>query len=164
MEYGLTWWRAPVTWRVWTIWPHGYALWNERWQGVTAWLETLERSLRANGSVSARGGDHDSWDLEARSGALGSARMLVLVEEHGTGKQLVRFRTWPVCSSGAVIGSLGIGALAAGAGFGAAWAACALLGLCALGIATRTAQECAAAMTRFDRAIGGLREVLDRQR
>lgn len=164
MEYGLTWWRAPVTWRVWKIWPHGYAVWNERWHGLTAWLEALERSLRAGGAVTARGGDHDSWDLVARSGALGSARSIVLVEEHGAGRQLVRFRTWPICSSGAVVGSFGIGALAAAAGFDGAWAACALLGLCALGIATRTAQECAAAMARFDRAIGGLREVLDRQR
>lgn len=164
LEYGLTWWRGPITWRVWMLWPRAYALWNERWRTASGWLEALEVSLRESGAVTARGGDYDSWDLEVRSGALGSARLLVLIEEHAGAKQLARFRAWPVCSAGAIAGILGFGALAAAAGFDGAWAACTLLGLCALGIATRTAQECAAAMTGIDRALGWLREALDRQR
>ncbi len=164
MEYGLTCWRAPVSWRVWMIRPRAYVLWNESWRAGTAWLEALEKSLRENGAVTTRGGDYDSWDLNVRSGALGSGRLLMLIEEHGAGKQLVRFRAWPVCSSGAIAGILGLGALAAAAGIDGAWAACTVLGICALGVATRTAQECAAAMERIDRALGGLREILDRQR
>jgi hypothetical protein len=150
MEYGLTFWRAPVTWRVWMILPRKYVLWNERWRSATAWLEALEQSLRENGAVVARGGDYDSWDLNVRSGALGSARSVMLIEEHGAGRQLVRFRAWPVCSSGATAGILGLSALAAAAGFDGAWAACAVLGVCALGVVTRTAQECAAAMARIE--------------
>ena len=37
------------------------------------------------------GGDYDSYALEVRSGLMGSAQMLMVPEEHGDGKQLLRF-------------------------------------------------------------------------
>ena len=42
-----------------------------------------------------RGGDTDRWDIQVRLGPLGSARLRVAVEEHGQGRQLVRYRVWP---------------------------------------------------------------------
>ena len=42
-----------------------------------------------------RGGDIDRWDIQVRLGPLGSARLRVAVEEHGQGRQLVRYRVWP---------------------------------------------------------------------
>lgn len=164
MEYGLTCWRAPVTLRISMIWPRAYALWSERWRSATAWLDGVNKDLRENGAVTTSGGEYDSWDLEVRSGALGFARLLALVEEHGAGKQLTRFRTWPRCSAGAVAAVAILGALALAAGFDGAWAACAILSLSGLAVLTRTVMECAAAMERLDRTLRGLREVSDCQR
>jgi O-antigen biosynthesis protein len=51
--------------------------------------------LRRRGHVVIRGGDWDTWDLEIRTGLLGGVRVLMTHEEHGRGRQLVRFRLWP---------------------------------------------------------------------
>src|SRR5262249_42609719 len=45
-----------------------------------------------------RGGDLDNWDLEVRSALFNSVRMHSAVEEHGGGKQLIRFRVLPTSS------------------------------------------------------------------
>jgi hypothetical protein len=42
-----------------------------------------------------RGGGTDRWDIQVRLGPLGSARLRVAAEEHGHGRQLVRYRVWP---------------------------------------------------------------------
>ncbi|HEY2554942.1 MAG TPA: glycosyltransferase [Candidatus Cybelea sp.] len=163
IEYGLTCWRTPVKWNAWAIRPRAYALWREQWSGATSWLETLESRLRA-GAVVLRGGDYDRWDLEVRGGSLGSSRLQTLVEEHGSGKQLGRFRAWPCFAPAALVASATFCGLAAAAGFDRAWIAAAILGAIGGGIAARAVLESAAAMLRIDRALGGLLEVLDRQR
>lgn len=162
IQYGLTLWRSPVTFALWRGWPRDESIWNEQWRSASSLLEGIEVALRESGAVSTRGGDYDAWDLEVRSGTLGSARASMLVEEHGAGKQLVRFRARPRCSAVAVAAVLILSGLAIGAGRDGAWAACAILATFALGIAIRTAQECAAAMTRIGGAIGKLREILNR--
>jgi GT2 family glycosyltransferase len=164
MQYGLTLWRSPVTFALWRAWPRGHVIWNEHWRSGSSLLEELETVLRDDGAVTTRGGDYDAWDLEVRSGTLGSARASMLVEEHDAGKQLVRARARPRWSAGAVAAILILCGLSIGAGHDGAWAGCAILAAFALGIAVRTVQECAAAMTRIDRAIRRLREILDRQR
>ena len=65
------------------------------WQAPTRWLETLEEALRPTGVPPLRGGDFDRWDLEVPGGISGSCRLRMAVEEHGAGRQLVRFRCWP---------------------------------------------------------------------
>ena len=37
------------------------------------------------------GGEYEAYDLEVRGGLLGSAQLLMVHEEHGAGKQLLRF-------------------------------------------------------------------------
>ncbi len=162
IQYGLTLWRSPVTFALWRGLPRDSSIWNEQWRSASSLLEGLEAALRESGAVATRGGDYDAWDLEVRSGTLGSARASMLVEEHGAGKQLVRLRARPRCSAGAIAAVLILCGLAIGAGRDGAWAACAILAAFALGIAIRTAQECAAAMTRIGGAIGKLREILNR--
>ena len=50
-----------------------------------------------------------------RGGLLGNARLRMVVEEHGGGKQLVRFRTWPKYSATGVCLTLLLAVLAFGA-------------------------------------------------
>jgi glycosyltransferase involved in cell wall biosynthesis len=164
LQYGLTFWRAAIAFAPSMMVPRAYTFWKERWHSPETWLEAVESSLRDIGAVTARSGEYDSWDLQARGGALGSARLQMLVEEHGAGTQLGRVRTWPVVSAGGFALIVFFCALAFIAGSQQAWAACAVLQAAGIVIAVRMALESAAAMTRFDRALGGLLEVLDRQR
>jgi hypothetical protein len=164
IEYGLTLWRSPVRYRLSMMKPRTYALWNERWHSTSEWLEALEKRLRDDGAVTTRGGEYDSWDLDVRGGTLGFARLRMLVEEHGGGRQLGRFRTWPNVYLSSLLFTGLFGALAVLAGINHAWVACVVLGMVGWSIAARAARECAAAMEVVDRAIGGLHEVLDRQR
>jgi GT2 family glycosyltransferase len=74
------------------------AIWHETWASKEARLETLERKLRAIGVQSRRSGDYDAWDLEVGGGHTGKARVLLAIEEHGSGKQLARYRIEPLFS------------------------------------------------------------------
>jgi hypothetical protein len=95
---GLTVWRRRGHARM--AWPHPreMVLWSERWQSSTEWLENCEERLRAQGAVVRRGGDLDAWDLEIRSALFSRVRIHSAVEEHGAGKQLIRFRIIPTWS------------------------------------------------------------------
>jgi O-antigen biosynthesis protein len=95
VEYSLT----PLQWkdffRFILPWGKSFSQWFEQWQSVEARLEALENRLRLDGALVLRGGDFDLWDLEVRGGILGSARLMIGIEEFGGGKQLVRYRIWP---------------------------------------------------------------------
>jgi len=67
-------------------------IWNEQWRPPEAWLTALEAALREHRVRVLRGGAFDTWDLEVRSGLLGVARARLVVEEHGQGRQLGRYR------------------------------------------------------------------------
>ena len=106
MQYGLT----PLRWR-WSFrltapWPQSIVHWFEQWQSIDVRLETIEKSLRAEGAIVLRGGNFDRWDLEVRGGMLGSGRLIMGVEEFGGGKQLVRYRLWPHYSTGSLMFAL----------------------------------------------------------
>ena len=102
--------------------------------------------------MTARGGDYDDWDLEVRGGLLGGARLRLGVEEHGAGKQMLRFRAWmrlslavPVLTAAGAAASFWAfrdGALAAGLCIGLG-----TLRFCAAG-----AKEAARAMAALDDA------------
>jgi hypothetical protein len=96
LRQGLTPWRRRVTGRM--IVPHSreVAVWSERhWRSADQRLATLEAKMREEGAVVARGGDWDTWDLEASAGTFANARIQLLIEEHGSGRQLVRIRVAP---------------------------------------------------------------------
>ncbi len=93
--------------------PKGFrspAYWHENWLTKEARLEALEGRLRALGAKTLRSGDFDDWDLEVFGGVAGRARTLMAVEEHGAGRQLVRFRIRPRFSRVArgVLGGLSV--------------------------------------------------------
>jgi GT2 family glycosyltransferase len=80
-----------------------WAVWTERWVAPEERLRLIEEAFRAAGVVARRGGDFDRWDLELRGGLFGAARLLMAVEDHGAGTQLVRFRAWPTCRTTGVV-------------------------------------------------------------
>src|SRR5262249_9849944 len=106
---GLTVWRqrdsAAVTWP--PRRPHGFWVRSGRPQEI--WLQELVQALRDRKARVVSGGPFDRWDIEVRSGALGAARLLMAVEEHERGSQLVRVRCWPrlLARSVTIIGALG---------------------------------------------------------
>lgn len=65
------------------------------WQPPEVRLQALADAMRADGAVVLHGGSFDGWDLEARGGMFGSSRLLMAVEDSGSGTQLVRLRSWP---------------------------------------------------------------------
>ena len=73
--------------------------WYETWASKESRLEALEARLHEMGAQATRGGDYDDWDLEVVVGLAGRARVLMAIEEHGGGRQLVRYRIQPRFSS-----------------------------------------------------------------
>ena len=142
LGYGLTPWRRRGSGSPAAPWPVATALWRERWESPTATLAQLSRRLAATGAIVRSGGDFDRWDLEAWVGTLGAARLLVAIEEHGSGRQLVRLRAWPRGRPGWLAFGVGLALLAAGAAATGAVVAAALLAAAALGVIVRVALDC----------------------
>lgn len=146
LRHGLTPWR----WRGGPTpalpWPHVSTAWSESWRSAEAFMQPIEAALREKGSTVLRGGDYDRWDLEVRGGLLGCVRMLIAVEEHGGGKQLARFRSWPRPSPVPIFLTVLLGALAIAGGIDHAWVAFASLAALDTFLITRILQECSLAM------------------
>ena len=153
LRHGLAPWRARGPRR--PISPHArhHAVWTQRWRAHEARLQGIEEALRAAGAVVWRGGDFDRWDLEVRGGLFGSARLLVAVEEHGQGQQMVRVHTWPRVASGGLIGVAALASLSTAAGLGAAALAAAVLAAAALALAVHVAWQCGLAARALTDAV-----------
>ena len=138
--------------------PRTIAIWSERWQASEERLRSIESSLREYGVAVSRGGDYDRWDLEVRRGMLGAVRLLMANEDYPTGKQLLRFRIWPVCPPGVALLTLPFVALSLWAALDRAWVVCAILGGLAVVLILGTFQECAVASAAALRALRRLDE------
>ena len=152
LQYGLTPWRRrridgfslP---RAWTA-----AFWIESGQAPEMWLEQIRAAIREDGGLVLSGGPFDRWDLEVRSG-LAAARLLMAVEEHGQGRQMLRFRTWPRWSRGWLVLIILTTLLALAAILDQAWPMAILFGVPALLFALRSLDDSASAMAGAQRAI-----------
>ncbi len=71
------------------------SFWQEKWRTNESRLEAIEKLVQRLGISAVRGGDFDAWDLELCGGRAGRARIIMAVEEHGSGRQLVRYRVEP---------------------------------------------------------------------
>jgi glycosyltransferase involved in cell wall biosynthesis len=156
MRSGLTPWRLRGPFSLTPPIPRTLTIWTDEWQSPADRLRVLESELgRSTRGAVVRGGDFDRWDLQVRLGALGVGRMRLVVEEHGEGNQLFRFRIWPKWSRGGVLllalfalllvlafhrHSVGAYLIAATAG---AW------------VLVRMTQECSAAIEVLQRAVAG---------
>jgi GT2 family glycosyltransferase len=121
------------------------SIWSERWASPDQRLRRIESGLRQHGSAVLHGSEYDRWDLQVRGGMLGVARMRMAVEEHGAGRQLVRFRSWPKYSRIGLALTVTFAALSSAAAFAEAWIAFAALGATALLLATSAIRDCATA-------------------
>ena len=155
LRHGLTPWRARGAWRKALPLPRLFAVWTERWRAGEARLRAIEQSLREGQAFVRRGGDFDRWDLEVRGGLLGSARLLMGVEEHGQGRQMVRARAWPRVPSPALVVAALLAALALAAWVDRAPIAGVLLATLALALAGRVAWESGRALGALSRAVDG---------
>jgi hypothetical protein len=122
------------------------AVWSESWRAPEARLLALVQRLRERGAAVRRGGDFDRWDLEIRGGLLGGARLAMLVEEHGAGRQLARLRAWSRVAPAAAAVAGTFAALAVAAAAGGAATAAAALGLAAVALVARALVEAGAAV------------------
>ena len=89
-----------------------FAVWSDQWREPMQRLEGLRETLVERGVSVVVGGEYDRWDLEVRAGAFAAARLVMAVEDHGSGTQYVRFRSWPRLASGAGVLALVLFALA----------------------------------------------------
>jgi len=129
------------------------AVWTERWRDRDDRLRALRDELLAGGAVVRVGGDFDPWDLEIRGGLLGAARTLLAIEEHGQGRQLVRFRWWPMIATRPLLGAVVLALLAAFAAADGAGIAATALAVGAAAIATRATWEAGMAVAAVRRGL-----------
>jgi O-antigen biosynthesis protein len=159
LNFGLTLWRrrgAPAK----PEWRHLLrarkqlcTLWSEQWQAPEVWLETVEQALRRGGGIVRRGGEYDRWDLEIQGGLFGAARLLMTTEEHGAGRQLLRFRVWPRYQPAGLVLAFVFIALALAAEASRAWLADIVLVALGVLLALRAVHEAAYALAAARRAV-----------
>jgi glycosyltransferase involved in cell wall biosynthesis len=128
LSYGLTPWRRNGAVSLLRVWPRTTKIWSEKWQSTEERLRSLIATLRADRGIIRLGGDYDRWDLEVGNRLFGTVRIRMVIEEHGAGKQLLRFRTCPKCSWIGIILTIILSSLSMWAAYDQAWPACFILG------------------------------------
>lgn len=115
LSRGLLPWRYRIRARPYLPLHRSWALWSTSWMDPQQRLRCLELRLKEAGARVRRGGDYDRWDIEVDVGTIVRARLLMGVEEHGAGAQLIRLRLFmrcwtPVSVLGATLGMLALAA------------------------------------------------------
>ncbi|HMC63312.1 MAG TPA: glycosyltransferase, partial [Gemmataceae bacterium] len=128
-------------------------LWSEAWQAFEERLQRVETDLRAEDVRVVRGGDYDDWDLDVRAGVLAGARIRMVTQEHGGGRQLVRCCSLPRYSWPGYLTTAVLAGLSGAAAAGQSWAAAAILGSFAALPALLSLWDCAAATTAVRRVL-----------
>ena len=152
LRHGLTPWRTRGARMLALPVPRNLEVWSENWASPTERLVRLEGELRLRQASILSGGSFDSWDIEVRGGVLGAARMRMAVEEHGRGRQLLRFRVWPRLPAGAIAVVVLAALFAALAASRGSLAGVAIFGALAIVFLVRLLRECAAAVALLLRA------------
>lgn len=153
LSHGLTPWRRHGMRTRAQFLPLKMTLWREKWENPLETLKKLQTRLRKAGAVVIAGGEFDPWDFEIRGGLFGRARLLLATEEHGAGRQFLRFRILPKYSSFAVILIIPFGAMSIASSMAGAWISGIASGLIAILITLR-------AITDSGFASGLVRELL----
>jgi hypothetical protein len=156
LSSGLTMWRGHGMATLVMPWPRSSATWTENWEAPEERLTQIERSLHTESAVVWHGSNYDRWDLEIIGGTFASVRMLMAVEDHGAGTQLVRIRGWPrFRKAGKVLACL-LSILTLLAALDSAWPVATILGIMLvwlLSVAFRQAGQSMAALLRATHGI-----------
>jgi GT2 family glycosyltransferase len=97
LTFGLTPWRRRLACGFAMPLQRRFSLWSEEWQAPEQRLHGMIESFERVPAVVTYGGNYDNWDLKVRGGLFGRVRLRMTIEEHGAGKQLIRFMAWPTC-------------------------------------------------------------------
>ena len=146
LQSGLAPWRMARRLKLTLPRPQTLKFWSEHWQAPEKRLESIEAALRTQGLAVLRGGNYSRWDLEIRGGLFGSVRTCMAAEDHGSGTQLVRFRTWPRVTPLELFLSFLLVLLAILAAIDQAWLVSVILGLVASALVIRMFADCSTAM------------------
>lgn len=138
--------------------PRTSTIWSECWHSPEERLATLRDLLRKHGVVVKNGREFDRWDLEVRGGMFGMMRMRLACEEHGAGRQLLRFFSWPKLSVEALGLTSFFAILAATAALDHTWPAAFILGSISIMVIGRTFGDCVAAASSCWQALKNLRK------
>jgi GT2 family glycosyltransferase len=140
----------------WTFpWNRTAAIWSEEWKPALAWNGLVQSALTTERARWVCGGAYDDWDFAVRNGPFASARVGMAVEEHGGGRQFVRFRIEPRCLGGLL--ATFIPALAAAlAIIDGAWIVGVMLGTSALVLAGLVIGQCGVAVGKIVRALNSM--------
>ncbi|MBO0888513.1 glycosyltransferase [Candidatus Bathyarchaeota archaeon] len=152
---GLTPWRRHGPKAKIRLHPETIMMWRDRREPAETTLKGLQIRAEEMGILVKIGGDYDGWDLELRKGLFGGSRLLMAVEEHAPGKQLLRFRLSQTYSGLALTLASILIALSVAAAFFGAWVQSFVSILGAALIITRT-------MTDSGYATGLLRDLLNK--
>jgi hypothetical protein len=136
-----------------------FTVWSERWSAPEARLRQLERGLIREGGIVRRGSSFDRWDLEIAVGTLASVRVRTAIEEHGSGRQMMRIRAWPKPWFAGFAAAALLALLAAGAWMDGAPAVALILALSVIGLAALATLDSSAAMGVLTTAVD--REALE---
>jgi hypothetical protein len=109
--------------------------------------------------VPIRGSDFDRWDLQINGGTLGSARVFVAVEPHGSGRELLRIQCRPMCSPSGLGLTMIFALLGYAAAQNGAWGVYVVFGGTVLLILTRACYECARATGAFLAAVRKIKRI-----
>jgi hypothetical protein len=129
------------------------SVWSETWRAPEQWVALLEAALREDGAIVRHGGDYDDWDLEVRGGLFGRIDVAVAVEEHGAGKQMVRFKVFGSTPVLARVTTIVLAVLAVGSAVHTGPVAAACLAILAAILAMRSHRDRVAARRAWNAAV-----------
>ncbi|MGD8937167.1 MAG: glycosyltransferase [Thiogranum sp.] len=156
LRHGLSPWRRRATghWRL--PLPILFSLWHEQWEAPGTTLDALRDALFESGAIVTTPGEYDAWDMEARGGLFGRARLLMAIEEHGAGRQLMRFRVWPEWNRFALLPAILFSGISIASALDGAWPVSAISAAALVLILARTLFECGAAYGALSGGLGKL--------
>ena len=128
-------------------------IWSESWQSAEKRLQMLELGLREQGAIVSSGGDFDRWDLSVRGGLFASLQLLMVIEEHGSGKQMIKIRSCPKVAFPALVMMVFFALLGTIAAFDQAAIAFVLLELAGVLLGLMALRDCMAATAIYLRAL-----------
>ena len=142
-RYGLSIWRKRTNSHLALPRPKKYEIWSDNWKAPDNWLKSFQAAMIRQGASIKCGGDFDHWDIETIGGLFGFVHSKMAIEEHGGGKQLVRFRSWPVISPFGWSMILIFAVLSVWAAADDAWGVASILIVITLGLMIQTLKDCA---------------------